>query len=253
MRHSSIPSLDQHLSAGFAAYRRSGEYPRAVQKHLARGSANVGRTVKSLRLPSRQFFRKELARLSRLSKTQQAEFVLVLSRSSCCKEQLREEERNIQSELAIKRVNLEDSALDIESVFLLPTRCKRRKWERSLEQNEESSGIPEEVGSVSMFSVEDIGEQKQEIGGNSASIEDMLCFEPETFFREIDNLDCAEELPMKEITSRKALDESDFFTQDTNFAQEILELDEKENEMLVERDDSKAHYVPPPFAKVFGE
>eukprot|EP00826_Nyctotherus_ovalis_P065005 TRINITY_DN9544_c0_g1_i3.p1 TRINITY_DN9544_c0_g1~~TRINITY_DN9544_c0_g1_i3.p1 ORF type:complete len:270 (+),score=60.93 TRINITY_DN9544_c0_g1_i3:29-811(+) len=260
MRHSSIPSLDQHfskqrmrVSAGFVVHARSGEYPRSIQRHLARKSANLGRAIKSLKLPSRHSSKKELARLNSLSKTQQAEFVQILSHSTNTKKQLREEERNIQSELAKKRVNLEDSALDIESVFLLPTRCKRRKWERSLEQSEERSGIPEEAGSVSMFSVEDIEGRRQEIGGNSVSIEDMLCFEPEVLFREVDNLDCVEELPMKEITNKKELDDNDFFTQDTNFVQEILELDEKEKEVLVEMDNGKAHYVPPLFAKVFSE
>lgn len=247
MRHSAISSSNKTLSTGFNPYSRSELYPRVIRKHLTRKNSNLSKALKTLKTPSRQLSRREINRLSELGKIQQAAFKRLLSCSSIKQKELKQEESVLQSELAKKRINMEDPLFDIKNVFILPSRCKRKKYEhKSSEQGKGEDVIGKEIQNISMFSTEAVELKKEafeELNKNEANIEDILYLEPEMFFREIDNLECMD-LTLRELGKEE-------FNDDFILEEEIDQEDEKENELLFEENSSKAPYVPPLFGRAF--
>lgn len=248
MRHSAI-CFNKTLNDEFSPYSHSELYPRLIRKHLARKKSNLGKAIRTLKTPSRQLSKREINRLSELGKVQQAAFKRLLSCSSIKQTELKQEESVLQAELIKKRVKMEDPLFDIENVFLLPSKCKRKKCEhKSSEQGKEEDVIGKEAQSVSMFSTEAVEvkeEAVEELNRSEVNMEDILYLEPEMFFREIDNLDCVD-LSLRELDKKE-------FNDDFIFEEEIGQEGEKENELLVEDNSTKAPYVPPPFARVFGD
>jgi len=244
MSHSSITPANQALDAAFIPYSQSKLYPKSIKRQLARKNSNLAKAIKTLKAPSRQLFRKEVNQLSKLGKAQETEFDKILSQSSSKQEALKQEENLILTELTRKRVNIEDPSLEVRSVFMLPSKSKRKKWEnKSIEQSREVSKnmIAEELQSVSMFTTEVVEVKKQvyeESSKNGINMEEILYFEPEILFREIDNLECID-MSMKELIKNE----------DFNFPEEIFQQNDKENEVFIE--DSIEPYIPPPFARVF--
>lgn len=252
----------------FAPHQQSAKYPKLIQKHLARKNSNLGRAVEALRTPSRQFSKKEIRRLSELAKTQHNDFDWMVSQSSSKKKQLLDEERLIQSELSKKGIDVENPVLDISSVFVMPSKCKRRKRERE-SMGAKFCGDPsdfllqEDPQAVSMFEVS--SEDKLSFPDipkslHDCSIHEMSYTEPEILFKEINNLGAVGEFHVKELEKEKGMYESDglSFSQERCKGELKVDLGDKENELLIyddpmETGENRAPYVPPPFAKVFGD
>jgi len=241
----------------FVPHVQNMKYPKLIQKHLARKNNNLSRAVEALRTPSRQFSKKEIRRLSELAKTQHNDFDWMVSQSSSKKRQLLDEERQIKSELTKKGIDIENPILDVLSVFTMPSKCKRRKKgrENMLPKMDNDLLLEEEPQPISMFEI--VSEDKLSFAEMPKSIQDcslseeMSYTEPEMLFREINNLSSLTEFQMKEIEK-----DNDSFSQYKNEVK--IDLNDKENELLIGDDlmdtgENRAPYIPPSFAKVFGD
>ena len=250
----------------FVPYFQSVKYPKLIQKHLARKHSNLTRAVESLKTPSKQFLKKEIRRLSELSKKQEDEFNHLVSLSSSKKRKLFERETHVQSELSQKGIDLENPILDIGKVFALPSKSKRRKHDTgnfiSKLSQESSDFLPQENSQmVSMFDPEkDDKLPFSEIDRNLQVNDEVSYLEPETLFKEINTLNIVTELDIKESIKEKSYDYNDekSFTHEMYKSDSKSDISNKENDSLMEEDlsetnENRVPYVPPPFAKVFAE
>jgi len=233
----------------FEPFGQSMKYPKLVQKYLTRKNMNLNRAVEILRTPSRQFAKKEIHRLSELAKSQHNDFDLILSQSCNKKNLLLDEEKQIKSELSKKDIEIENPILDIKSIFTVPSKPKKRRRENEfilLKLHSDNDYVMQEQA-VSMFEIEsaesisfdEILKSTQELSHN----------EPETLFKEINNIN----FEGKEYCESDGLS----FTQERSKSELKSELCDKENELLgdefMEVEETRTPYIPPSFAKVFGD
>ena len=258
-------SKDQsdYIVGEFVPHIQSSKYPKLIQKHLARKHSNLNRAIEALRTPSKQFSKKEIRRLSELSKKQQDEFTQMISQSSNRKSQLNEKEIKVKSDLSLKGIDLENPILDIEQIFDLPSKSKRRRHDMGsiiskLSQN--SSVIPPQENSqiISMFDPEKSDRSLlSEIDRNLQENDEALSIMPETLFKEISNLNLMTDLEVKETKPSRENDEMSF-TEEMYKSDSKSYICDKENDSFMDDDlgevnEIRPPYVPPSFAKVFGE
>jgi hypothetical protein len=122
-----IEQSDSQASPKIFPHEMQMLYPKHIQKHINRKSLNMKRLIQTLKTPSKHSCGKEAKRMSELAKFQESLYYKLEVQSSNKKRRLMEEEKEIQTELSDKGIEIENSNCDISKVFSLPIRQKAQK------------------------------------------------------------------------------------------------------------------------------
>jgi len=243
---------DEENLPPFQPYQNVSKYPKLIQKQISRKNSNIAKALDMMKTPSKQFCAKEIRRLSELTKNQLEKCAEIGCTSSSKKKRLFDNERLIQSELTKKEIDIENPGLDVNRVFMLPTKYKRRKHENESGINNrmsdpisdfskshddfteiyEKNNITEEMIQCEKVTGVEIKENNYEeskgmsdFTSNDENFTYTKYAEPEILFREIQNMQVQQPFAMSDQCMKVPKNNEYFYNEPFNFAQEISKPD----------------------------